>query len=57
MVAHDGFTLRDLYAYNSKNNLQPWPYGPSDGGDDNNHSWDQGNIAATSARPRAPAWR
>jgi isoamylase len=25
VVAHDGFTLRDLYAYNGKNNLQPWP--------------------------------
>jgi isoamylase len=46
VVAHDGFTLRDLYAYNGKNNLQPWPNGPSDGGEDNNHSWDQGNIAA-----------
>jgi glycogen operon protein len=46
MVAHDGMTLRDLYACNSKNNLQPWPYGPSDGGEDNNHSWDQGGIAA-----------
>ncbi len=45
MVAHDGFTLRDLYSYNSKQNLQAWPYGPSDGGDDNNHSWDQaGNV-------------
>jgi len=42
MVAHDGFTNRDLYAYNSKNNLQPYPYGPSDGGEDNNNSWDQG---------------
>jgi len=46
MVAHDGFTLRDLYAYNSKQNNQAWPFGPSDGGDDNNHSWDQGGIAA-----------
>ncbi len=46
IVAHDGFTLRDLYAYNSKNNLQAWPWGPSDGGEDNNHSWDQGGIAA-----------
>jgi isoamylase len=42
MVAHDGFSNRDLFAYNSKNNLQPWPYGPSDGGEDNNNSWDQG---------------
>ena len=46
MVAHDGFTLNDLYACNAKQNNQPWPYGPSDGGDDNNHSWDQGGVAA-----------
>lgn len=42
VVAHDGFTHADLYAYNSKQNNQPWPYGPSDGGHDHNHSWDQG---------------
>lgn len=46
MVAHDGFTLRDLYACNSKQNTQPWPYGPSDGGEDSNHSWDQAGIGA-----------
>ena len=46
MVAHDGFTLRDLYAYNTKNNSQAWPYGPSDGGEDNNNSWDQAGVAA-----------
>jgi isoamylase len=46
MVAHDGFTLNDLYAYNSKQNSQPWPYGPSDGGEDNNNSWDQGGNLA-----------
>ncbi|MCI0479299.1 isoamylase, partial [Candidatus Uhrbacteria bacterium] len=46
MVAHDGFTLRDLYAFNTKNNNQAWPYGPSDGGEDNNNSWDQSGIAA-----------
>ena len=46
MVAHDGFTLSDLYAYNTKQNNQPWPYGPSDGGDDNNNSWDQAGIGA-----------
>jgi glycogen operon protein len=45
-TAHDGFTLKDLYSCNSKNNGQAWPYGPSDGGDDNNNSWDQGGIAA-----------
>jgi isoamylase len=42
IVAHDGFTQRDLYAYNGKNNNQPWPFGPSDGGENNNISWDQG---------------
>lgn len=46
MVAHDGFTLKDLYTCNSKNNSQAWPYGPSDGGEDNNNSWDQGGAAA-----------
>ncbi|MGH8030872.1 MAG: glycogen debranching protein [Luteimonas sp.] len=46
LVAHDGFTLNDLYAYNSKQNNQPWPYGPSDGGEDNNRSWDQGGVRA-----------
>jgi isoamylase len=42
LVAHDGFTLADLYACNQKNNTQAWPYGPSDGGEDHNNSWDQG---------------
>jgi isoamylase len=46
MVAHDGFTLNDLYAYNTKQNSQPWPYGPSDGGEDNNNSWNQGGVVA-----------
>lgn len=46
MVAHDGFTLKDLYSCNSKNNQQAWPYGISDGGEDNNNSWDQNSIAA-----------
>lgn len=46
MTAHDGFTLKDLYSCNTKNNLQAWPMGPSDGGDDNNNSWDQSGIAA-----------
>ena len=45
MVAHDGLTLKDLYSCNGKNNGQAWPYGPSDGGSDNNRSWDQGGIA------------
>ncbi len=46
MVAHDGFTLKDLYVCNVKNNTQAWPYGPSDGGEDNNNSWDQAGVAA-----------
>jgi isoamylase len=47
LAAHDGFSLRDLYAYNQKRNNQPWPYGPSDGGEDHNASWDQsGDVAA-----------
>ena len=46
LVAHDGFTLADLYSYNEKQNEQPWPFGPSDGGSDNNLSWDQGGDEA-----------
>lgn len=46
IVSHDGFTLRDLYSYNAKNNGRGWPFGPSDGGEDNNLSWDQGGDAA-----------
>ncbi|MGQ0838830.1 alpha-amylase family glycosyl hydrolase [Actinokineospora sp.] len=46
IVAHDGFTLGDLYSCNGKNNGQPWPYGPSDGGSDDNISWDQGGNPA-----------
>ncbi|MBV8633572.1 MAG: glycogen-debranching protein [Burkholderiaceae bacterium] len=46
MVAHDGFTLKDLYSCNGSNNSQAWPYGPSDGGSTSNYSWDQGGGAA-----------
>jgi isoamylase len=38
---HDGFTLHDLYAYDQKENSQPWPFGPSSGGTDTNLSWNQ----------------
>jgi len=41
ITSHDGFTMRDLFSYNQKQNNQPWPYGPSDGGEDHNRSWDQ----------------
>ena len=41
LVAHDGFTLADLVSYNSKMNTSlAWPWGPSDGGNDTNNSWD-----------------
>ncbi|WP_408648380.1 alpha-amylase family glycosyl hydrolase [Thermospira aquatica] len=43
LVAHDGFTLMDLVSYNTKNNSVLWPFGPSDGGSDNNDSWDSGS--------------
>jgi isoamylase len=42
ITAHDGFTLMDLVSYNNKNNNVPWPFGPSDGGNDDNLSWDSG---------------
>ena len=47
VVAHDGFTLADLFRYDIKNNGQPWPWGPSDGGSDNNHSSAHGGDEAT----------
>ena len=56
IVAHDGFTLNDLYSCNDRNNGQSWPFGPSDGGSDNNYSWDQGAPRPTSAAPRVPVW-
>jgi len=46
IVVHDGFTLNDLYSCNGPNNIQPWPYGPSDGGSAANYSWDQNGAAA-----------
>lgn len=42
VVAHDGFTLWDLVSCAEKDNDQPWPYGPSDGGSDHNLSSDHG---------------
>jgi glycogen operon protein len=50
MVAHDGFTLKDLYSCNGPNNNQSWPFGPSDGGSTSNYSWDQGGAAADQRR-------
>ncbi len=42
LVAHDGLTHADLYRCNGKYNQQDWPYGPSDGGADDNNAWDHG---------------
>ena len=52
VVVHDGFTLNDLYSCNAPNNSQAWPFGPSDGGNPSNNSWDQGG-AATDQRSAA----
>ncbi|MCE9575107.1 MAG: glycogen-debranching protein [Deltaproteobacteria bacterium] len=46
LVSHDGFTLADVTACNGKNNDQPWPYGPSNGGTDSNYAWDYGGDHA-----------
>ncbi len=46
VTAHDGFTLLDLVSYDIKNNDQGWPFGPSDGGTDDNKSWDSGGNQA-----------
>ncbi len=45
VTAHDGFTMMDLVSYDTKNNGQPFPFGPSDGGSDANLSWDSGGDA------------
>ncbi len=50
LVSHDGFTLHDLYWCTDKNNGQAWPYGPSNGGDDNNLSWNQGTDPLAQAQ-------
>ncbi|MEO1483222.1 MAG: alpha-amylase family glycosyl hydrolase [Myxococcota bacterium] len=39
ITVHDGFTLADLVSYDHKLNRQEAPFGPSDGGSDNNKSW------------------
>lgn len=49
LVAHDGFTLADLVSYNQKNNQSAYPFGPSDGGNDNNDSWDSNGAAKPEA--------
>ena len=44
VVAHDGFNMADLVSYNEKQNNHEFPFGPSDGGSDNNLSWDSGGA-------------
>jgi len=51
--AHDGFTMMDLVSFNTKHNHQPYPFGPSDGGSDDNLSWDSG----VDQRLRRARWR
>ena len=52
LVAHDGMTLHDVFAYDQKSNDQAWPWGPSNGGTDNDLSW---SHAGDPARQRAAA--
>lgn len=53
VTAHDGFTMFDLVSYNDKANDQPYPFGPSDGGADENLSWDSAGDQAL----RRTRWR
>ncbi len=52
IVSHDGFTLGDVHACDTKSNAQAWPYGPSNGGTDANYAWDH---AGDRARQRQAA--
>jgi len=42
VVAHDGMTLADLFSYDTKQNGQAWPFGPSDGGTDADRAFSHG---------------
>lgn len=53
VTAHDGFTMMDLVSFNAKDNNQEYPFGPSDGGSDNNNSWDSGGDLSL----RRTRWR
>ncbi|WP_141211256.1 alpha-amylase family protein [Enemella dayhoffiae] len=54
VTAHDGFTLMDLVSFTTKHNDQAYPFGPSDGGSDDNLAWDSGgDHALRRARFRA----
>jgi isoamylase len=56
VVTHDGFTLNDLFSYDSKQNEQRWPYGPSEGGEDHNLSWSQGGDPASQRKAARSAF-
>ncbi|NLE98411.1 MAG: glycogen-debranching protein [Propionibacterium sp.] len=56
VVAHDGFNLADLVSYNEKQNHQEFPFGPSDGGSDNNLSWDSGGSHAVRRQRLRNLW-
>ncbi|HJK92561.1 MAG TPA: alpha-amylase family glycosyl hydrolase, partial [Polyangiaceae bacterium LLY-WYZ-15_(1-7)] len=49
VVAHDGLTLHDLFRHDGKDNAQPWPWGPSDGGTDNDLASSHGGDPARQA--------
>jgi isoamylase len=53
LVAHDGFTHRDLYACNGKNNRSRGRGAPPTAATDDNDSWDQGERRGRSAQGRA----
>jgi isoamylase len=57
ITAHDGFTLKDLYSCNSKNNSQAWPYGRATAARTITTAGTRAASQPTSARPRATAWR
>ncbi len=57
IVAHDGFTLMDLVSYDYKQNAHlTWPFGPSDGGMDDNLSWDHGGEHALRRQQLRNLW-
>jgi isoamylase len=57
VVAHDGFTLMDLVSYAGKlNGSLAWPFGPSDGGTDDNLSSDHGGDHALRRQQLRNLW-
>jgi glycogen operon protein len=57
VVAHDGFTLADVVSYTHKTNpWLEWPFGPSDGGSDDNRSYDWGGNHAVRRKQLRNLW-